>query len=400
MADLAAQTTLLVDPLGPHPTVCRDPRDDYLVLDGTIALPAAARLRNHWAMTASLTDPWMLGPLRVPNRVLLAPLAGIGNWFVRLQAKRYGAGMAFSEMVSSHAIHYGNEKTCVEMLRIHPDERRPTDGPGDGGLVAPIAIQLFGEDPAIMRFAAAHVAAVGADAIDINMGCPVPKVRKTGAGVGLLADPDRAVALARAARAGAADAGRELPVTVKLRSGLRPGETSGFALAHRLVEEAGVAAIAFHPRSAAVHHKGAPDYELAARLVRSLPAPVILTGGLGDAPRAREAHRATGAAAVMLARGALGNPWLFRRLLSGCEREPAPSEVLDELRWTIERAVEHLGEPRATRYLRKFYPWYVVRLGLDPAEAKRLGESLQTAETLGVVNGLLEPETASAMALA
>ena len=113
------------------------------------------------------------------------------------------------------------------------------------------------------------------------------------------------------------DAGRELPITVKLRSGLRPGEASGFALAHRLVEEAGAAAIAFHPRSAAVHHKGQPDYELVARLVQSLPAPVILTGGLGDAARAREAFAATGAAAVMLARGSLGNPWLFRALLSG-----------------------------------------------------------------------------------
>src|SRR5436305_418230 len=156
---------------------------------------------------ARLTDSWMLGRLRVPNRVLLAPLAGIGNWFVRLQAKRYGAGMAVSEMISSHAVHYGNRKTCTEMLRIDVRER-------DAG---PVAIQLFGEDPAIMHSAAAHVARAGADAIDINMGCPVPKVRKTGAGAALLDDPDRAVAVARAAVQGAVgDAGR-LPVTVKLR---------------------------------------------------------------------------------------------------------------------------------------------------------------------------------------
>ena len=216
-----------------------------------------------------LTEAWELGPLRVPNRVLLAPLAGIGNWFVRLQAKRYGAGMAVSEMVSSHAIHYGNEKTCREMLRIDPREREH----------GPVSIQLFGEDPAMMRSAVAHVAELGADAIDINMGCPVPKVQRTGAGAALLADPDRAVAVARAAVEGALEAARDpaaggIPVTVKLRSGLRAGDTSGFALAHRLVAEAGVAAIAFHPRSAAVHHKGAPDYELAARLVDSLPAPV------------------------------------------------------------------------------------------------------------------------------
>jgi tRNA-dihydrouridine synthase B len=329
----------------------------------------------------SLTDAWALGPLRVPNRVLLAPLAGIGNWFVRLQAKRYGAGMAVSEMVSSHAIHHGNEKTCREMLRIDPAEREPGP-PAPGG---PVSIQLFGEDPAMMRAAAAHVAGIGADVIDINMGCPVAKVAKTGAGAALLADPDRAVALARAAVEGAGG----LPVTVKLRSGLRPGEQTGFALAHRLVAEAGVAAIAFHPRSAAVQHKGSPDYELAARLVESLPAPVILTGGLHGAEHVREVFARTGAAAVMLARGCLGNPWLFAELVHGRSSPPSDEEVLAELRWTIDRAVEHLGEDRAGRYLRKFYPWYVARLGLEPANAKRLTQRLQTAPALGDARAVL-----------
>ncbi len=327
-----------------------------------------------------LTEPWMLGPLRVPNRVLLAPLAGIGNWFVRLQAKRYGAGMAVSEMVSTYAIHHGNEKTCVEMLRIDPREQA----------AGPVSIQLFGEDPAIMRSAAAHVAGVGADAIDINMGCPVAKVRKTGAGAALLADPDRAVAVARAAVEGAEGERGRLPVTVKLRSGLRAGETSGFELAHRLVEEAGVAAIAFHPRSAAVQHKGVPDYALAARLVESLGAPVILTGGLSDGARVRGALELTGAEAVMLARGALGNPWLFAELLGEQLSAPSREEVLRELDWTIDRAVEHLGEARATRYLRKFYPWYVARLEIEPQSAKRLQASLQESDTLARVRELLE----------
>lgn len=312
----------------------------------------------------------MLGPLRVPNRVMLAPLAGIGNWFVRLQAKRYGAGMTVSEMVSSHAIFHGNERTCVEMLRIDPRER-------DTGTGGPVSIQLFGQDPDVMRAAAATVAKAGADAIDLNMGCPVPKVCKTGAGAALLSNPDLAIALAKAASEGSG-----LPVTVKLRSGRRPGETSGYDLACRLVEEAGVAAIGFHPRSAAVHHKGTPDYELAARLVRALDVPVILTGGLRDAQRVQEACKATGATAVMLARGALGNPWLFSQVLGENDREPTRDEVLEELDWTIERAVEHLGTERATRYLRKFYPWYVARLGLEKAGAKALGESLQRSPTL------------------
>jgi tRNA-dihydrouridine synthase B len=319
---------------------------------------------------ARLTDSWTLGPLTVPNRVMLAPLAGIGNWFVRLQAKRYGAGMAVSEMVSSHAIFHGNERTCVEMLRIDPRERT-------AGVGGPVSIQLFGQDPAVMRVAAAVVAEAGADAIDLNMGCPVPKVCKTGAGAALLDDPDVAVAVAQAAREGSG-----LPVTVKLRSGRRPGEENGFELARRLVDEAGVAAIAFHPRSAAVHHKGVPDYELAARLVETLGAPVILTGGLGDAHRTLAAFHQTGAAAVMLARGSLGNPWLFEQLLGAREGEPTRAEILDEFDWTIDRAIEHLGLERATRYLRKFYPWYVARLGLEKAHANALGESLQRAPTL------------------
>ncbi|HEX3434527.1 MAG TPA: tRNA-dihydrouridine synthase [Solirubrobacteraceae bacterium] len=332
-----------------------------------------------------LCEPWMLGTLRVPNRVLLAPLAGIGNWFVRLQAKRYGAGMAVSEMVSTHAIHYGNEKTCTEMLRI--DSRERTGGP--------VAIQLFGEDPAMMREAAARVASIGADAIDINMGCPVAKVVKTGAGAALLGQPDRAVEVARAAVEGATADGRALPVTVKLRSGLRVGETSGFDLAHRLVAEAGVAAIGFHPRSAAVQHKGVPDYTLAARLVDSLDAPVILTGGLSDAAHVREALARTDAAAVMLARGALGNPWLFAELVAGRRDAPSHSEVLEELLWTIDCAVEHLGEARATRYLRKFYPWYVARLELDAPDSKRLQAALQQSETLEHVRELLQPRSAA-----
>src|SRR5437764_10773313 len=139
-------------------------------------------------MTA-LADRWTLAGISIPNRVVLAPLAGIGNWFVRLQAKRHGAGLVMSEMVSSFAVHYRNERTCRELLRIHPEEH-------------PVSVQLFGHDPDVMASAAAQVAAAGADLIDINMGCPVPKVCKTGAGAALLEDPARAVAVARAAADG------------------------------------------------------------------------------------------------------------------------------------------------------------------------------------------------------
>jgi len=300
----------------------------------------------------ALTEPFSIGDVTVANRVLLAPLAGIGNWFVRLQARRHGAGLAFSEMVSSHAIHHRNERTMSELLRIHPDEH-------------PVAIQLFGSDPDVMRGAAAVVAEAGADLIDLNMGCPVKKVRKTGAGAELLADPNLAVAVARAAVEGAG--GR--PVTVKLRSGLRAGDDRGVALGVRLVEEAGVAAIAFHPRSAQVQHKGAPDYDLVRRLVERTPAPVIVSGGLDSAAAARAAYELSGAAAVMIARGSFGNPWIFEELTGSRVVPPAHDEIGEELLWVVARAEEHLGQVRASHYLRKFYPWYVGRLGVDRAEA-------------------------------
>jgi tRNA-dihydrouridine synthase len=232
-----------------------------------------------------------------------------------------------------------------------------------------------------MASAAESVAAAGADLVDINMGCPVPKVCKTGAGAALLDDPERAVALARAAARGSG-----LPVTVKLRSGQRPGDLRGLEVARRLADEGGVAAIAIHPRHASQRHKGEPDYELARQLVEELPVPVLVSGGLDTAARARDAFEATGAAGVLMARGSLGNPWVFEELLGLRDREPSAEQILAELDWVIERAVEHLGVERATRYLRKFYPWYVDRLGRGYTDslggAKAVQAALQTAATL------------------
>jgi tRNA-dihydrouridine synthase B len=319
-------------------------------------------------MARSLNEPWTLGGHRLPNRLVLAPLAGIGNWFVRLQAKRHGAGLAFSEMVSSFGLKYGDQRTLREFLRIHPDEH-------------PVPIQLFGHDPDAMRAGAAIAAEHGADMIDLNMGCPVRKVCKTGAGASLLDDPDRAVALAQAAAEGSG-----LPVTVKLRSGQRAGERTGFELARRLVEEAGVAGIAFHPRHASQQHKGDPDYDLAAELVERLAVPVIVSGGLSSDERALAAFERTGADAVMLARGSLGNPWRFERLLGLRDGDPTAAEVIEELRWVIDRAEEHLGVERAGRYLRKFYPWYAGTLGLTKREA----EPLVTASTTAAAREALD----------
>ena len=320
-----------------------------------------------------LTDPLRIGDIEIPNRVLLAPLAGIGNWFVRLQAKRHGAGLAVSEMVSSFGLHHRNERTLRELMRIHPDEH-------------PVSIQLFGHDPEVMRSGAAIAAEAGADLIDINMGCPVRKVRKTGAGAELLRDPELALALARGAIEGS---GR--PVTVKLRSGIEAGERSGFDLAVRLAEEAGVAAIAFHPRAATVGHKGSPDYELTRELTERIEVPVIVSGGLKSAAAARVAYEESSADAVMIARGALGNPWVFEQLTGRRSELPDRAEVVAELLWVIDRAEEHLGSERAGRYLRKFYPWYVESLGVGQELADELQRNADLPQARRLIASLAAP---------
>jgi len=324
-------------------------------------------------MQPPLTAPFRIGDVEIANRVLLAPLAGIGNWFVRLQARRHGAGLAVSEMVSSFGLHYRNERTLTELLRLHPDEH-------------PVSVQLFGQDPDVMRSASEIVAEAGADLIDINMGCPVKKVCKTGAGAALLGDPDLAVRIASAAREGGG-----VPVTVKVRSGLARGGREGYELAIRLAEEAGVAAVGFHPRAATVQHKGQPDYALACELVDRLDVPVIISGGLDSAAAARSAYEESGADAVMIARGSLGNPWIFEELTGSRVTPPEREEIVAELLWVMARAEEHLGPDRAARYLRKFYPWYLERLeaGKDTTAAFQASEDLDEARSL--VNVLREP---------
>jgi tRNA-dihydrouridine synthase B len=312
--------------------------------------------------------------VEIPNRVLLAPLAGIGNWFVRLQARRYGAGMAVSEMVSSHGLHYGNERTMTELMRIHPDEH-------------PVSVQLFGQDPEVMRSAAGIAARSGPDLIDLNMGCPVPKVRKTGAGAELLSDPELALDLARAAAEGSG-----LPVTVKIRSGLMPGDRSGFDLAIRLVEEAGVSAIGFHPRVAKQGHKGQPDYAMARELAEAIDAPMIISGGLSTAEATRRAYEESGADAVMIARGSLGYPWVFADLTDREIEAPDQTAIMGELLWVMDRAEEHMGTDRAGRYLRKFYPWYLDRIDVPKLVRSELCQTAGLDRAREIVAGIRDGE--------
>jgi tRNA-dihydrouridine synthase B len=219
----------------------------------------------------------------------------------------------------------------------------------------------------------------------------VKKVCKTGAGAALLGDPDLAVSIATAAREGGG-----VPVTVKVRSGLARGGREGFDLAARLAEDAGVAAIGFHPRAATTQHKGQPDYALARELVDRVEVPVIISGGLDSAEGARHAYEASGADAVMIARGSLGNPWIFEQLTGTRAEEPERAEVIAELLWVMDRADEHLGPDRAARYLRKFYPWYLERLDADKETTAAFQASDDLDEARSLASELLTPAAAVA----
>ncbi|MGH2929681.1 MAG: tRNA-dihydrouridine synthase, partial [Solirubrobacteraceae bacterium] len=168
-------------------------------------------------------------------------------------------------------------------------------------------------------------------------------------------------------------------------SGVRPGDLGGIRVARELAEAGVVAGICIHPRHASQRHTGRPDYDLARELVDELPVPVVISGGLRTPERVREAFAQTGAAGVALARGSLGNPWLFAQLVGGRCDEPDRAEVLAELDWVMQRAAEHLGPERANRYLRKFYPWYLERLEGDRA----IQDALQRAPTLAAARSLL-----------
>jgi tRNA-dihydrouridine synthase len=218
----------------------------------------------------------------------------------------------------------------------------------------------------------------------------VPKVLKTGAGAALLREPERAVAVARAAAEGSG-----LPVTVKLRSGIEPGDRSGVELAKRLVADAGIAAVTLHPRSARVHHRGRPEYSLVRELAEFADVPVIVSGGARTPQRTRTAYEESGAAAVMVARGALGNPWIFDRLVGTRDAEPDRAEVVAELRWVIDRGEEHWGPERAARNLRKFYPWYLEPLGITGKDANAYQRMPSLDLVRAALNALEQAENAA-----
>jgi nifR3 family TIM-barrel protein len=313
------------------------------------------------------------GPLELKSNLFLSPLAGYTNLPFRLTLREIGGlDLATTDLVNARSLIEKNPK-AFKLIETCPADR-------------PLAVQLFGSVPEEMRDAAVMLQERGISSIDINMGCPVRKVRKTGAGAELLRDPELALALARGAVEGSG-----LPVTVKLRSGVEVGDRSGFELAVRLAEETGVAAIGFHPRAATVGHKGSPDYALTRELVERIDIPVIVSGGLKSAAAARRAYEESAADAVMIARGSLGNPWVFEELTGRRTEPPDREEVAAELLWVIDCAEQHLGTERAGRYLRKFYPWYMEPLGAPTELADELQRHADLPRARSLIADLAAP---------
>src|SRR6476646_5913355 len=266
-------------------------------------------------------------------------MAGVSLQAFRRQGRRFGAGLVCSEMVSCAGIEHRNEKT-LGYLRVASDEH-------------PLAIQIFGSDPSAMAEAARMVVAAGADVVDMNFGCPVRKVTKTGAGAHLLEDPALACRITEAVAAAV-----DVPVSVKMRRGVEDGSRACLELGPRLVD-AGAAALTLHPRSAQQMYTGYADHTLTAELVGLVDVPVIASGDVTSRAKAEAVLAATGAAAVMVGRGAQGNPWAIQEIVHGTGAQPSREEVAAELIVFIREAVRELGERRASGFLKKFYGWYL-----------------------------------------
>jgi nifR3 family TIM-barrel protein len=304
----------------------------------------------HPSVPFDLTTPFRIGPVEVPSRLVLAPMAGVSVQAFRRQGRRFGAGLVCSEMVSCAGLRHGNERT-LGYLRLSPDER-------------PLAVQIFGSEPALMVEAARMVEAAGADVLDVNFGCPVPKVTKTGAGATLLEEPDRACRIVSAVASAVS-----IPVTVKMRRGLANGSRACLDLGPRLVA-AGAQALTLHPRSARQMYTGTADHTLTAELVRLVDVPVIASGDIATHAAARRVVEHTGCAAVMVGRAAQGNPWVLAEIVGESAPEPTREEVVGELLLFMRDTVRELGEHRAAGFLKKFYGWYLGR-GRFPRQLKQ-----------------------------
>lgn len=304
-----------------------------------------------------------IGNVTLSNNVILAPMAGVTDLPFRLLCKEQGAGLVCMEMISAKAVLYHNRNT-EELMRILPEER-------------PVSLQLFGSDPEIMGEIAAQIQERPFDILDINMGCPVPKVVNNGEGSALMKNPKLAEAIIRAV-VGAS----EKPVTVKIRKGFDAEHVNAVEVAKR-AEDAGAAAVAVHGRTREQFYAGEADWEIIARVKEGVSIPVIGNGDVKDAGSAVRLLAETGCDGVMVGRAARGNPWIFREItayLESGEKQTPPTarEKRDCILRHAGLMREVKGEYTAVREMRKHVSWYTFGY---PNSAKLRGK-INTAESM------------------
>ena len=318
-----------------------------------------------------LLKPLTIGGVTLENNLILAPMAGVTDLPFRLLCSEQGAGLTGMEMVSAKAIMYGNKNT-EGLLAIHPQE-------------GPVSLQLFGSDPKIVSEMAKRIEERPFAVLDINMGCPVPKIVNNGEGSALMREPKLAGEIIAAAVKAI-----EKPVTVKIRKGFDAAHVNAVEMA-KIAEDAGAAAVAVHGRTREQYYSGQADWEIIARVKEAIAIPVIGNGDVTDGESARRMLSETGCDGVMIGRAARGNPWLFKQAaayLKDGQTVPAPSmeEKKKEILRHAALQMEIKGEYTGVREMRKHLSWYTAGL----PGSSRLRGIVNQAESFEEIKRLVE----------